>query len=293
MKMRLFSLVWGEPYSTWFEQALVASLLWPKNIEAIRAHATEINIYTRDQDRERLRSIAEELGVPLQFHPFEFRQSSGETLQPALLDHMRNCQQTGVAMFMAPPDTIFADGAIPAICEVGQARDVCVAVPHVRVNAGSWPPPGGKPFSPAQLVDHAFRNLHPTWRDADARLKNTNSRLGGVSWKPIGPSIYAVTHRLPTTYLANLNASDIEWFSRQFETGTYDHTWPAKLVKDQRQRVIASSDAAFIVELTRENENIPPVEMADQSEPDKFWRDLEHNYVNRAVVTIFRGEGTN
>lgn len=291
MKMRLFSLLWGEPYITWFENALIRSLCWPRNLAAIREFAVEHNIYTREQDRERIAPIAERLGIHLQFHPFDFKNSSGETLQPALLDHMRNCEQDGSALFMAPPDTVFADGAVRSICEIGRVPGVCVAVPHVRINAGSWPPPLSESgLTSAQLVDHAWRNLHATWRDADVKLQNTNSFLGGVSWREIGPSVYAITHRLPTTYLANVNASDVAWFSQQWETGTYDHTWPAKLVKDQRQRTIGSSDAAFIVELTRENENVPPLQPATPDEPDKFWRDLEHNYIQRNLIFVARGQ---
>ena len=192
-------------------------------------------------------------------------------------------------MFVAPPDTIFGNGTIAAICDVGRLPGICVAVPHVRVNAGALPALAGREWSNSELVDFAWQNLHRTWSDADARLGNTNSYLGGVSWHQLRKGLYAVTHRLPTCYLANIDASDVEWFGRQWETGTYDHTWPATLVKKQRQRVIASSDAAFIAELTRENENIPICQPTDPNEPDKFWRDLEHNFVARSQVTIFRG----
>lgn len=289
MKMRLFSLCWGEPYTTWLEQALLRSLLWPKNHEAISRHATEWNIYTRDNDRERIRSIAERLRVPVQFHPFAMNNSSGETLQPALLDHARNCQQTGQAMFIAPPDTIFGDGTIEAICALGERPGICVAVPHVRVNSGCLGALPDRPLSNPELVDFSWENLHKTWADANATLANTNSILGGVSWRELRKGLYAVTHRLPTCYLANVDASDVEWFARQFETGTWDHTWPAILVKSQRHRVIASSDAAYMVELTQAHENNPPLYPADPNEPDKFFRDLEHHYVNRNVVAIFRG----
>lgn len=289
MRMRLFTLCWGQPYIDWFEHALVRSLCWSQNIEAIRSYTNEWNIYTKDGDRERLRAIAERVGVPLQFHPFDMKNSSGETLQPCFLDHMRNCHQDGSAMFIAPPDTIFGNGTIAAICGVGRLPGICVAVPHVRVNAGALGQIGEREWSNPELVDFAWANLHPTWRDADARLGNTNSFLGGVSWHQLRKGLYAVTHRLPTCYLANIDATDVDWFSRQWETGAFDHTWPAKFVKEQRQRFIGSSDAAFMVELTRENENIPICQPTNPNDPDKFWRDLEHNYVNRNTAAIFRG----
>ena len=290
MKMRLFTLVWGNPYIDWFEHALCASLKWGDNLTALAEYAVEWNIYCRDAERERLRAVAEPLGVPLQFHPFDTRNSSGETLQPALLDHMRNCLQTGCAAFLAPPDTIFGSGSVAAICEVGRLPGLVVTVPHVRVNAGCLPRLGGVEWRNAPLVDFAFENLHATWRDANADLQNTNAHLGGVSWRAVRRGLYAVTHRLPTPYLIGVNAGDVEWLSRQSDTGTIDHTFPAKVAKEQRLRNIASSDAAFICELTREHENIPPLFPADPNEPDKYFRDLEHHYVNRTAVAFFRGE---
>lgn len=292
MKLRLFTIAWNEPYLTWFEQACVRSLCWPDNLEALRAHAVEWNIYTREGDIPRLRGIAERAQIPLQFHPFDMKNSSGETLQPAMVDHMRNCLQVGAAMFVAPPDTIFGEGSVKSICAYGQMHGICVAVPHVRMNAGAWNPGAGgdnRIWSNAELVDHAFANLHRTWQDANALSANNNSLMGGVSWRELAKGLYGVQHRLPTCYLANVDASDLEWFSRQWETGTWDHTWPAKMVKEQRQRTIASSDAAFIVELTRENDNIPPVAPCNPQIPDAYWRDLEHHYVNRNVVSVFKG----
>jgi len=227
--------------------------------------------------------------VPIQFHPFGMNNSSGETLQPCLLDHIRNCQQQGVAAFIAPPDTIFGEGTIPVMCAIGHARAVCVAVPHVRVNAGALGKLPDRPVLNWELVDFAWENLHKTWADANAALPNTNSHLGGVSWRELRKGLYAVSHRLPTCYLANIDVTDVEWFSRQHETGTWDHSFPVKLMKEQRHRVIASSDAAFMLELTQAHENPPPVFPTDPLEPDAFHRDLEHNYVNRNTVSIFRG----
>lgn len=290
MKLRIFTLVWGNQYLDWFERACVASLCWPKNLAALRAHTAEWNVYTTDGDIPRVRSILERTSIPIQTHPFGHRNSSGETLQPTILDHLKNCVQTGCGFFMAPPDTIFGDGSVETIATVGMQPRTCVAVAHVRVNAAGFLGEfNGAPMENPTLVSLAWKHLHKTWADADTSKPLTNSFLGGVCWRSIGSNLFAVTHRLPTCYLGNIDNSDVEWFAKQYETGTFDHTWPVKLVKEQRHRLIGSSDAAFIVELTREHENHPPLQQRDENEPDKFWRDLEHNYVNRNSVVIFRG----
>lgn len=291
MKFRIFTLAWGNQYLDWFERACVTSLSWPKNIAALRANASEWNVYSVVSDSERIKKILEPTGIPVQVHPFVPRNSSGETLQPVILDHLKNCAQTGNAFFMAPPDTIFSEGSVEHIAAIGSAPRTCIAVPHVRVNAGSFMSEfHGQPLDSPTLVSMAFRNLHKTWTDADIEQPITNSFLGGVTWRKLENNLYAVSHRLPTCYLGNVEQSDVDWFAKQFETGTFDHTWPVKLVKEQRQRVIGSSDAAFIVELTKEHENHPVCQQRDMEDPDKFWRDEEHNYVNRNQISIFRGQ---
>lgn len=292
MKLRIFTLAWGNQYLDWFERACFTSLTWPRNLAALKSAAVEWNFYTNQGGIDRARSIIERSGIPCQTHPFAPNNSSGETLQPVILDHLRNCVQTGCAFFMAPPDTIFGEGSVETICTVGSQPKTCIAVPHVRVNAEKFMGEfSGQPMENAQLVTAAFKHLHKTWTDAEAPKPLTNSFMGGVMWRRIGNNLYAVSHRLPTCYLGNIDQTDVDWFAKQHETGTFDHTWPVKLVKEQRQRVIGSSDGAFIVELTRENENLPPVHQVDPAEPDKFWRDLEHNYCNRNLVAIFRGSG--
>ncbi len=41
------------------------------------------------------------------------------------------------------------------------------------------------------------------------------------------------------------------------------------------------------------HENHPACTPINPNEPDAFWRDLEHNYVNRNVLAIFRGNNAN
>ena len=55
MRMRIFTLVWGS-YIDWFEQALVKSLRWPRNLAALREYASEWNLYCRQNEIDRLRA---------------------------------------------------------------------------------------------------------------------------------------------------------------------------------------------------------------------------------------------
>lgn len=283
--IRLFTLVWGERYIDWFAKACTASLCWPKNSEAIQAHSVGWDILTREEDATRVREIASALGIPVNIRiKTDTEEAVGVTLQKAFLEQMRLCVERNESMLLCPPDTVFGDGCVSAMIAMG---DVCVAVAHARVLPNLLDDMIG-PVANAELVTLAWKHLHRSWREADISKEMANSNVGGVAWREISPGVYAVQHRLPTCYLASFNADDITWFEGQVFVGAWDHLWPAKLVAEQRQRVLASSDAAFLVELTNEFENIPAVAAIDPAEPDKYWGQQLHHWCNRNVVSIFR-----
>ncbi len=167
---------------------------------------------------------------------------------------------------------------------------MCVAVSHVRVKPTILKEPDFAK-SNAHLVAASWRNLHRTWTEAEIGRELTNSYIGGVSWRRIRDGLYAVSHRLPTIYLAQVDRSDVEWFENYKVVGAWDHAWPSKVAMEQRQRTIGSSDAAFIAEVTPEFSNIPHCQPRDPDQPDKYWSDKAHNFVNRNVAAIFRAEG--
>lgn len=284
-KIRLFTLVWGERYIDWFERACVASLCWPKNADTLQQHAVAWDILTRHEDADRLRNIAARLGIPVEIRYLrDTGPNIGAVLQQALIDEMRLCLEQGQAMLLCPPDKIFGDGAIAGLVSQG---DTCVAVPHVRV-LPSILPGISHPVSNAELVGLAWKHLHRSWSEANLAREMANCNVGGVAWREITPGLYAVQHRLPTCFLANFQDDDLTWFCSQVFEGGWDHLWPAKLVAEQRQRVLASSDAAFMAEITPEFENIPACAPVDPLNPDKYWGQHAHHWANRNIVAIFR-----
>jgi hypothetical protein len=82
---------------------------------------------------------------------------------------------------------------------------------------------------------------------------------------------------------------DVDWYRKNPKLGYWDSKFPETLVPDQRQRVIASSDAVFICELTPESRPLPPVVKAD-AEIDKYEHNLAHHAINRNIVSIWRAD---
>lgn len=291
MKARLLTLVWGDRHIDWFNRACVSSLCKPKNIASLKDIVSKWDIVTRDVDVEKIGSIAARLGLEIEFHTdSDLSVQSNEALQRELFNQMRRCFEAKEAMILAPPDSIFGDGSIASICAVGSRKGVCVAVPHVRVTPRILDEQYCS-ASNAKLVEASWRHLHRTWVEADAARELTNTYAGGVSWHQIVPGLYAVTHLLPTVYYANFIETDLQWWSALKAIGSWDHHWPSKLVAEKRQRVIGSSDAAFIAEVTPEFANIPGCTPSDPEEPDNFWGGkAAHPIFNRNHVSFFRAE---
>lgn len=285
-KVRMFTLLWGERYIDWFERACVTSLCWPSNQWAVKQNIVGWDIVTKSADEERVRSIAERLGIPVEIRILiEDSAPVGNKLQYYLMDQMKRSLERDESMFLCPPDKIFGDGSISGILSQGS---VCVASPHVRVLPSVLEFITDQPLTNPQLAKVAWGHLHRSWKEADISKEMANSYVSGVAWREISPGLIAVHHRLPTCFLATFQPDDVAWFESQVYMGAWDHLWPAKLVAEQRERVLGSSDAAFMAEITPEFENIPSCSPVDQNDPDRYWANHAHHLVNRNQVSFFR-----
>lgn len=285
MTLRIFTLVHGEPYITWMKNGLVKSLTWPTNHAAIRN--AEWHIYTTDEDRERVIEIARAVDIPLKVNII-----AAEWAGALLANTVRHCLMDAAvcsdSILICPPDTIFGDQSIETLVALAREPHLVISAAPVRVNQEFMEEFSGQRMPNQELVSMAWKYLHQTWRDANIQLAHTNSFAGGVSWKKIGHGLYAVTHLLPTPFHITPMPSDAEWFRLYGSPGAIDHIWPSKLVDEGRQRFIASSDAAFMVEITMKDKNIPPLYPTDPHNPTNYIGQGKHNHVNRNTVCIFR-----
>jgi hypothetical protein len=285
MTLRLFTIVYGDRHLDWFERGLMKSLLWPNNSATLREKASVYDIWTTARDKPRAVAIAARLGIPVECHAIG--DSGKAELFPALLGQMQLCKDN--AFIFAAPDNVFGDGTIRTLVEVGSVKGICVSFIPLRVNeTGFLAAMGDAPLSNAQLVKLGLARAHRGFNDACATTPQNNSFASGVSWRKLSEDMVAVTARCPSAYLMQPTARDIKWFMDKPKFGNYDHAFPRLLIESQRQRVIGSSDAAFTVEITREQEAIAPMAATDPAEPDKFIKQEPHYGVNRNTVCIWR-----
>lgn len=297
--LRIFTMVWGETHTDWFERACARSLAWPKNQAAIRGSTW--NIMSKKEDSEKVLKIAQSVGVKTLVYtelPAELEGNApnmGHYMLQALLAMMNVCLKDGSQLLTAPPDTIFSDGTIQNLIQMAKYGATCVAVPHARVSPSIFGSLKDGALSGPELVRRLFKHAHKSWSLCEIGLRESCSFVGGISWQKLDQNLYAVQHRLPTVYLSNFTAGDLSFFQQPHDGyppvyGYWDHVWPTLLVKDQRQRTVGSSDAAFILEVTKEDLNVPPMTQSNPHEPDAFWRNEYHNGINRQFSYIMRGE---
>ncbi len=290
---------------------------WPKNQAALSGH--DWNIHTKREHFAELEALFK--GGPFNLQLFEIGETmrvagctpvktsqceAGVILLNGIRDQIAYSIQRNSKMLLAPPDTIFGDGTIPNLIDLGTGPKTCVSVAHSRVLPGILEEidvlgatRGG--ISNPQLVTMAFEHAHDSWKFADVSHPKNNSYIGGIAWRELEKGLYSVTHRLPTPYFCDFTQGDYDFFWGQVSFGGWDHRWPAEnLIRQQRQRYVGSSDACFIVEVTEWDKNVPP-DVSDQArkqldyarvsgELDQYWNGHFHNEINRQTSVIFRGE---
>lgn len=284
MKVSIFTFVYGK-YFDWFERS-VASLSWPINRKALEGAMW--SVYTDEESRASVERILGPTGLKFDINPVHIGTNVAVEMSACLQNEMKTCVANKSALLLAPPDTIFGEGTVNSILTLGAEGATAISVPHPRVLSDTFPDLR-EPTSNAKLVGLAIEHMHEVWRLANIRLDKNNAYFSGAGWRQIGEKLYAVTMRIPTPYFIKPHARDVETLIAS-GPGGWDHKWPQHLVKEERHRIIGSSDAAFMVELSPANLPQGPSKESNRDEPDSYRGGLLHHQINRNTVTIWRAE---
>lgn len=302
----IFTMMYGDSYIELFKRACFKSLNYPRNKAALKDKTWVI--YTKKEHFDQLIDLFKDTSFRLELAPIEesmrvagcgFVKTSqcdgGVILLNGLRNQIAHCIQHKSKILLAPPDTIFGDGTVSNILALGQDDGVCVGVAHARVHptvldqieyVGAV---SGAP-SNASLVSLLKEHAHASWEFAEIGHKNNNSYIGGIAWRRLGDNLYSVQHRLPTPYLLGFNNTDWDYWWGTVSFGALDHSWPGdRLYRQERFRLVGSSDACMILEITDKDKNVPPIVNNEQSTGDAYWGDRVHHSVNRLFNVIWRG----
>jgi hypothetical protein len=282
-----FALMVFGPHIDYIDTVCFRSLFQSENIPKLLKEGVAITffIYTEKSDVERLIGLVDKWKIDgIVFKVFG--------LKRAALHHklFQDCAGSDKPMFFVSPDFFFSNGSIYNMASIKYKGAMCIAAAHVRVETEPFlrllKEDAGE-ISSARLVSIAMKMPHQSLSGAFIDKDCNGSRHGGFAIQRIGnENLWAMTHRLPTPFIVNMQADDLP-FLKIF--GAYDHSWPSKLIKEKRYKYVGSSDVFFAVELTQADMN--SVNML----PDSLWNDEsdqrdKHNEVNRNFLPILRGE---
>lgn len=286
----LLTIVYGDRFIEIFRRGALKSLLYPKNADALTKNEACWNIFTEDKFIPTLKILTESVkGIKFNIQSTSLLRRFVDQPQSALVWQIEKCLKENRKLLFAPPDTIFGEGSVEALTKVGREKHSCVSIPHPRVVPNILEELNHEPKMNPQLVGLAWKHLHRSWSEAETGCERQNSFVGGVSWQKVKEKTYSITHRLPTVYLADFTDEDLNYFRVALSFGAWDHTWPGDVLYPRgRQRLISSSDLAFVCEVTEKDKNIPPI-IANQN-PDEFWKNSHHNHINKQIVATFRAE---
>lgn len=296
--LRIYAPVWGDAHIDQFKRAILKSFAWPRNAEALEGNIKCWHVYTKAADYMKLGTMMEGIGQPYRISVLDsFTDTTGQTaaLCKAGLEVMQACVDDGSLFFTGETDFVFADGSIEPMLSLAQRPRVTVTVPHMRV-LPQFLDFLDHPVGCAEMVSLAMRCPHRTWQDAEFGIQgfirqHSNQYYGGLSWERFG-KMYLVQHVIPNAWISNIEPSDLDLMRKYNDWSAWDHRLPSKFIKEGRNRVIGSSDAAFMVEITDPNERNAPNSQINPAKPDAFyrdgWADGEHHEAYRMCVSVFR-----
>lgn len=285
-RLHIFTHVFNGGYLSQWRRAGAVSLLWPKNLEALYSVDVLWDIYTGAGIAKEVREFAASL--PFKTEITQVNGIKDSSFRVAL----EKALQANAYFMPAPPDLIWGNGSINTLLKLmpfAYAR--CLAVPHVRVAERKFMAEfDGSPLSNAQLVKKAFNALHEAFAGSRVPSDKSNTGTTGTVWTELTDGLYAAGFFLPTIHLMQPTADDVEWFRRNPGSDHWDHRFPTSLVGTDRHRIIGSSDAAFMAELTPDEGAHPQRCPLQKGKWDEYNGKMPHHIQNRNTVSIFRAE---
>lgn len=285
--IQALTVFWGDKHLELWKRGCLKSMALPANKVAFTDLKIAWNIFAETKHHDAIRDAMAEVGLDNiggTLEPFEKLRDRTDYLLSGTIWQIEKCLEAKSPMLLLPSDTIWGDGSLFSLAELGSDPESVVVVPHPRVLPTILDESFG---SNAEMVALSWKHLHRSWSEAMRGHPRQNSFVGGTAWDEIGPGIMAVTHRLPTPYFVNWTAQDLDFFKTRVGYGSFDHEWPGALLMQQgRMRFVGSSDAVFMAEVTEKEKNVPPVVRG--ADPNKFWKSQPHNVFNRQVTAIWR-----
>ena len=295
MRLNLMTMVYGKDYVQLFKDYCLKSLFYPDNIPRaiLDGYRVKWDIYTTQDSEQLIKDAVQE------HHLFEVEydikiidkiiitSSGNDTNYQCLYLSLQKAIEENALFYLATPDVMIGNGSLSNLLAYKTDKPLCLAAAHVRVAQESFKIED-RVYSNAELVTLSMLNLSQSWRDTFVEADANCSYCANVTTRKITDNLWAVTHRIPTIYLARAIPSDIEFFEKKKIYGEWDWGWGEVLTQQNRYRVIGSSDMFFGAEITPKDRNNAHVMKGCQWNDDGSNR-RQHSFINRNFITTLRG----
>lgn len=179
---------------------------------------------------------------------------------------------------------------------MSKGKNVSIASAHARVTMDVTNEPdiiamsqSSSSIPNSKLVNYAFKHGLNTTNLAFEEL-DSNTTHDGIAIRKIDHNNYSIIHNLLSPLFIKYNQYDL-YFFKTWPYNAMDKIWPRYLIKQNRYKIIGSSDLFFMLELSPEKEDSMP-------KANQKWNDLyskpKHrnmlNYICNSVITHWRAE---
>ena len=196
---------------------------------------------------------------------------------------IKRCIAENMVMFYTPPDTIFGAGTVYNAIKIVEDKPQSLAIPHLRLVQGAYPT-----WTPTnrELVKMCFDFPHKSFSQS-FDYEDENSTWAGISMRKLDEDTYALTHSLPTIYVAKFTPQDAAFWDNMICFGNWDRGWLGMLMQQDRIKVVGSSDLCFCAEITREDQDVPP-KYPRMRNNDTFFQEDHHNRILKKFVCMLK-----
>jgi len=305
-KINFCSIIWNGQvnYIDLFFTYTVPSLLQPGNILALSqiGYRMELTIYTRTQkDVEVINSYRDQLDgikkyMTIKIVPIEWTQdfNTNDILTEALIQHFEKCHGEDAWYFNVPGNKIFGNHSIANAMKLVEGKDICLACAYARVNKSSVDT--SEKLQRLQSMQDTVENdelVDLTLQSSHASLLNTFDHCDenrDLSIKAVSDQTYAVVMNIPDVFLISVKRDDINFFKRTGRYDNLDKSWARLLVRQNRIKLVGSSDLYFSIKLTDKGQIPLASEASSRREHNIGSKErLGHQYVCNTFYSIWRG----
>ena len=259
---------WGELYTNSFFENLLPSLKSKNNLEWIKKnYDVEIHLYV-DSSFYNFQKKYKITNKFFKLNNFKIntldnfidkkRDELSSKILNSYIDHAKKCIKKNAMSINLCADFILPENYLKNIALITHGKPFCYTHTQLRVNKSILKTI--KKYKKNDKIEINNKNLinlalkYPFKHLAYQNDKLTkNATHYGISWRKIDNNLFSVVHGILGTFTFNFIKEDILFLENLKFWSGHDRILPNYLLSSKRMKFISSSDLAFIVEITFEN----------------------------------------